>query len=92
VSGRGSWRSICGASPGYLCIDTSLDPDRRARVMAELRMPGLEQVLSDDGKFELSGRPPSQMQGRRTVAVYQLGWQSAHIAVGLITLQVLWAN
>jgi len=55
--------------------------------MAELRMPGLEQVLSDDGKFELSGRPPSQMQGRRTVAVYQLGWQSAYIAVGLITLK-----
>src|SRR5260370_29871291 len=83
----GSWRSVCGSSPRDLCIDTALDPDQRASIVAELGMMGLKQVLSYHRKFDLPGSPPSQMHIGRTVTVHQLGRQGAHVAIGLIELK-----
>src|SRR5712692_7048782 len=75
--------------PGYFCVGAALDPDKSPRVAPELRMMGLEQVLSDHGQFKIPCEAPTETHIRCCVSWHKLGRQGAHIAKGLIKLQVL---
>jgi hypothetical protein len=82
--------SICVASPRYLCVDTSLDPDQWSSVASELGVLGLEQARSHNRKFELSSGMPSQAYVRGAETLYQLGGQGADVTISLVKLQFLW--
>src|SRR5688572_33398677 len=63
-----------------------LHDQARVVVVLELRVPRLEQVLSDDGDLEAGPQPPRGTQVEAVVAVDALMREGADVAIGLVEL------
>src|SRR6185437_3374180 len=83
-------------SPCDLCVEASLDSHKRPIVAAKLGMIGLEQVLTDNGKFDvLKGAPTESDVGGRvstdglTRRRRHLCGQSRDISISCVKLEPL---
>src|SRR4029077_8710943 len=76
-------------APDHLYVSVSFDPDESARIAAKFRVVRLQQVMANDGQFEVWGDVPAESRVRRSVAPDHSSRQGANVTIRLVKLQFL---